>query len=493
MQKPILVLQMQRMGDLILSFPLLGMLQNVYPGHPIWTVAEEQFFSQLMPMAPQTVFFPPTAAHKLVHQSYEAVINLSHRPQAIALAGAVDAKKRYGAHTCENTTYIGGDWALYKASIVHNNKYNLFHWSDLYLLDHVQDRPIPPWNVTTRPQPRDNTIGIFVGASEVEKRPTATHFAKLAKSLCRKGYKTLFLGGPSDIPVGLEAERLSGLKGASLCGKFSVEQLALVLQKLTLFITPDTGPMHLAAWVNTPILNLSLGPVNPWETGPHSSNATTHYVLQPALSCAGCWQACEHVAQCHEKMHPERVAVVAHALIERGRQGQQEQQGQQGRAPSWQHAWPSLTEQELSGLHLYRATQDTRGLYKLLSCAPSTVPTSRELTANFWQEWFFTRLQKKTGQESCAQAFALLAQYYPSLAERMQYSIVQLGQSLRKELKNTLIHKKYTVTEHFWKEFPQVLHPFSSYAHLYLENKEYSLVAWEEIIACMESLYKSTQ
>ena len=45
--KPLLVLQMQRMGDLILTFPLLGWLARHNPGHPVWTVAEPRFFSAL--------------------------------------------------------------------------------------------------------------------------------------------------------------------------------------------------------------------------------------------------------------------------------------------------------------------------------------------------------------------------------------------------------------------------------------------------------------
>ncbi len=481
MAKPILVLQMQRMGDLILSFPLMGVLQNIYAGHPLWTVAEEQFFTPLMPMAPQTVFFPPSAAPQLMTQSYRAVINLSHRPDAALLAGSVQAEERFGAYTQNGTTFIGGAWALYRASIVHNNRYNRFHWSDIYLLDHLQGKNIPPHTVNATNKAKDNTIGIFVGASEIEKRPSAAHFAQLAKSLSHKGHKTLFLGGPQEIAIGQEAERLSGLKGASLCGKFSVQQLAQVLQNLALFITPDTGPMHLAAWLNTPVLNLSLGPVNPWETGPRSTKHTQHTVLQPALSCVGCWQACASTPPCHAKLTPQRVARLAHALLEKR-----------------QHTESTLhiSPYALSGLHMYSAGHTAQGLYTLTPYAPSAaLPSSRTLISRFWQQWFWLSLQKNTLTDATLpkEEFRALAQHYPHLAEKLQLSFITLGKSLRKELKSTLIHKKCTLTENFWKDFPQILHPFSSYAYLYLQNKQYSLPAWEEIITQMEYLYKSTQ
>lgn len=47
---PVLVLQLQRMGDLILTFPLLSRLKQRWPGHPVWVVAEPQFFRELMPL-----------------------------------------------------------------------------------------------------------------------------------------------------------------------------------------------------------------------------------------------------------------------------------------------------------------------------------------------------------------------------------------------------------------------------------------------------------
>lgn len=59
---PLLVLQLQRMGDLILTFPLLLALKKRWPGHPIWVAAEPQFFQELMPLAPEVVFFPPRIA-----------------------------------------------------------------------------------------------------------------------------------------------------------------------------------------------------------------------------------------------------------------------------------------------------------------------------------------------------------------------------------------------------------------------------------------------
>ena len=77
---PILVLQLHRMGDLILTFPLLIRLRQLWPHNPLWVVAEPAFFQQLMPLAPDAVFFPPSHCQELARQTYAAAINLSSSP-----------------------------------------------------------------------------------------------------------------------------------------------------------------------------------------------------------------------------------------------------------------------------------------------------------------------------------------------------------------------------------------------------------------------------
>lgn len=60
-EEPTLIIQMQRMGDLILSFPLCSRLLLLEPERPVWVAGEPAFFSGLKPLAPQVVFLPLTA------------------------------------------------------------------------------------------------------------------------------------------------------------------------------------------------------------------------------------------------------------------------------------------------------------------------------------------------------------------------------------------------------------------------------------------------
>lgn len=73
-------------------------------------------------------------------------------------------------------------------------------------------------------------------------------------------------------------------------GQFSLLGTAELLGRADLLVTGDTGPMHLAAAMDTPIVAL-FGPANPVRTGPFAPNAI---VLNKQLSCAPCFarEAC---------------------------------------------------------------------------------------------------------------------------------------------------------------------------------------------------------
>ncbi|MDR1360588.1 MAG: glycosyltransferase family 9 protein, partial [Deltaproteobacteria bacterium] len=111
---PILILQLQRMGDLVLSFPLLGWLAAVFPGHPLWVVGEAIFFEPLLPLSPQATYFSSNSLPDFKGQSFHAVLNLSHRPEAAALAASVRAEALFGPYLdADDVLHIRGDWQIY--------------------------------------------------------------------------------------------------------------------------------------------------------------------------------------------------------------------------------------------------------------------------------------------------------------------------------------------------------------------------------------------
>ncbi|MDP3426234.1 MAG: glycosyltransferase family 9 protein, partial [Humidesulfovibrio sp.] len=382
---PMLVLQMQRMGDLVLTFPLLLWLKRCFPARQIHVVAEERFFTPLLPVSPPAAYisWPEATSGALHGRVYSLIINLSIREDAARLAGELSADEKLGpVRGPDGALRVHGAWQLFRTSLVQNNRHNRFHWADLNALDIVplamlrQTRYGPP----REPQGQDaKSVGVFVGASDPAKRPDAAFYAGLVRELLDRGLLPVLLGGPDDVPVAEAIRALFDHPALNLVGKLSLAELVSAGSTLGLMITPDTGPMHVAAWTGLKTLNLSVGNVNPWDTGPYQPG---HLVLRSSASCAqGCW-ACNRVGGlCRKSLSPRRVAALA-ATILRGPAGR-------------------LERLRMPGLNLYATGRTGEGLYGLrrlglpAACGAAGVPELPELSelaGVFWRAFFLWRL-----------------------------------------------------------------------------------------------------
>ncbi len=110
-------------------------------------------------------------------------------------------------------------------------------------------------------------------------------FDELARRLWRARGGTLFLvGAPDDAAA---CEKLRGLVGehaVNMAGRTNLVELAGLLSAVDLLVSNDSGPMHLAAAVGTPVLAL-FGPTDPGLTGPWGAR---NRVLTAPVACRPC-------------------------------------------------------------------------------------------------------------------------------------------------------------------------------------------------------------
>jgi ADP-heptose:LPS heptosyltransferase len=111
---------------------------------------------------------------------------------------------------------------------------------------------------------------------------------------------------------------LSGLDPSplSLVGRLSLTQLTAVLREVDLMISVDSGPMHIAAAVGTPVVGL-FGPTDPRRTGPLGPGS----VLRRELPCSPCLQRRCRIADTYLCMRDLTVAEVldaAHDMLRAG-------------------------------------------------------------------------------------------------------------------------------------------------------------------------------
>jgi heptosyltransferase-2 len=152
--------------------------------------------------------------------------------------------------------------------------------------------------------------GAFYGSA---KRWPAERFAAAADLVARRlGAAVAIVGSPAERPIG---ERIAGLLRAParvLCGETTLAELVGVLAGLRLLLTNDSGPMHLAAALGTPLVAV-FGSTDWTETAPFGERAA---VVREEVECAPCLlRECPIDHRCMTRVAPDRVAKEALALL----------------------------------------------------------------------------------------------------------------------------------------------------------------------------------
>lgn len=129
-------------------------------------------------------------------------------------------------------------------------------------------------------------IGIHVGSSEkaASRRWTKEGFASIADKLKEEFNATIvFTGSLHDRPLIDDVVKL--MKTTPLIAtELTIKQFVALLGSLDLFISNDTGPMHMGAAMNVPTIGL-FGPQTPVCYGPLGSKHTSIY---KGVSCSPC-------------------------------------------------------------------------------------------------------------------------------------------------------------------------------------------------------------
>ncbi|SET20913.1 glycosyltransferase family 9 protein [Thalassotalea agarivorans] len=111
---------------------------------------------------------------------------------------------------------------------------------------------------------------ICASASKDERNWHTEHYAAVADHIHNQGYKVILVGGNTQREQALSENIIakSTTKPASLVGKTSLPQLLAIIDRARFIVAPDTGPVHMAVMVNTPVIGL-YAHSNPDRTGPY--------------------------------------------------------------------------------------------------------------------------------------------------------------------------------------------------------------------------------
>lgn len=154
---------------------------------------------------------------------------------------------------------------------------------------------------------QDFLVAINPGGNWLPKRWPKEYWVALADRLISElGAKVIITGGPQDIDLAGSIQNLMKEKPIIASGAFNLKQLGALMKRINLFITADTGPLHIANAVGTKKIIAIFGPTSAAVTAPYPLKNVI--LLQKDVGCKiSCYVVDCKDNRCMKAVTPEEV------------------------------------------------------------------------------------------------------------------------------------------------------------------------------------------
>jgi 3-deoxy-D-manno-octulosonic-acid transferase/heptosyltransferase-1 len=146
------------------------------------------------------------------------------------------------------------------------------------------------------------------------KRWEETSFAEVADRLAQDlDLRVAVTGVRQDRSIARGILRRMRHPAVDLAGETDVVTLMALLEGARVVVSVDSGPMHLAAALGTPVVAL-FGPTAPWRTGPYGRG---HRVIRSPSSCSPCFRRLCSRRTCMDRIRPREVVEAVAEVVSR--------------------------------------------------------------------------------------------------------------------------------------------------------------------------------
>jgi heptosyltransferase-2 len=152
-------------------------------------------------------------------------------------------------------------------------------------------------------------------AKDPTKRWRAGRFAALGDLLAQRRFTCAIVVGPSEKDLGVAVSGAAKAPLPVLGADLDPVGLAAVLARARLLVSNDSGPMHLAAAVGTPVVAF-FGPTDPGRTGPTGAPAR---LLDRYVFCSPCFRSkCPYGHECMKEITVEMALAACEEVLGSG-------------------------------------------------------------------------------------------------------------------------------------------------------------------------------
>ncbi len=302
----ILVLQLARLGDIYMTWPALRALRRLNPSAEIHLLTRPRFEAAVKGLdaiskhitLPVSHILEPMVTNtdnsadslkrldvlldSLKAERYDKIINLTFSPFSSYLThyltGLNTKVLGYTRHADGYLNFADEVSAFFYAQ-VGIDRPNRVHVADIFASMLGVEFTESDWRapvITAAIKLPENYVVVHVGASEAQKTVSTEKWVR---------FLTYFTERKPNVPVvliGAHSERhiaqtiLAKVRSnqlVDLVGQTQVQELFPIIQNAMMLVGCDSAPIHIASLTDTATLNISIGRVNFWETGPKATHS----------------------------------------------------------------------------------------------------------------------------------------------------------------------------------------------------------------------------
>ena len=291
----ILIVKLSSMGDLLHALPAVRCLKTGLNAEIDWIVhpAYAELAGCFSDINRVFVFPRHAAPAEFIRQirllraeQYEMICDL----QGILKSAFVSRLAR-GTRRIGPSFHREGSFLFYNGVTGARNKNRHAVDENMDLARYLGLPPLPPvypltipLQLVSEPSPR---IAFLPFSRWPSKNWPLMSFARIGNELQENlGASIYIMGSPAERSAGAEMEKTLTGRVINMVGKTTLPQMAGLLREMDLVIANDSGPMHLAAAMGTPVLAM-YGPSDPVRTGPPPGSRCR--VLRGKLKCQPCF------------------------------------------------------------------------------------------------------------------------------------------------------------------------------------------------------------
>ncbi len=310
--KRILIIRLDRLGDVILSTPVLQALRQQFPhAHIVMMVrpaCEDVVHGN--PYLNDVIVYDKDGKHRNAWKTIRFARKLRQHDFDTALVLHPSNRSHWIPYLAGIPIRIGYDrkWARLLTHRLPHRKQEGEQHEAAYTLEMLRvfgitpsaPRPHVPLSAhavqriaallaDASVQPSEAVVAMHPSASCISKRWMPERFAQVADRLAaEQGLRICLVAGKEDAVFAQRVLRAMRQPAIDFSGRLTVAELAALLHRCRLLISNDSGPVHVAAAVGTPVVDIfgrNQRGLSPMRWGPLGEG---HIILHKEVGCVTC-------------------------------------------------------------------------------------------------------------------------------------------------------------------------------------------------------------